>query len=215
MNNNRASFIKPQKQVIAGNLLAHFALSLCMRQVQHEEILRCKEHHSKTVGDVFERLHPSLISVCFRYLGNTDDAEDVVMVSWLKVLEKLKGFQYEHPLSFYAWIKRICINECLGILRHRINFHLVPIEDLSADDEPSYTDVDRIDNQLLLKLVAQLPEGYRTVFNLFALEGFSHSQIAKMLKIAESTSKSQLRKARLSLMDSIRFTQNVKISHEK
>ena len=83
-----------------------------MRQVQLHEIIACQSQKSDVVGDVFQRLHPSLVSLSYRYLGNSEDAQDVVMVSWMKVLERLSTFQFQHPLSFYAWIKKICVNEC-------------------------------------------------------------------------------------------------------
>ena len=197
------------------NLFQRFALSLYMLEVQRHEIQKIQSRNSKTVGDVFQRLHPSLTSLCYRYLGNTDDAEDVVMVSWMKVLERLSDFQFQHPMSFYAWIKRICINECLGVLRQRNNFHLTPLQDISEEDEPISNEFHAIDTRLLLKLVAQLPEGYRTVFNLFAVEGYSHAEIAQNLNISESTSKTQYRKARLSLIQSINSIENPKLSHEK
>jgi RNA polymerase sigma-70 factor (ECF subfamily) len=106
-----------------------------MRQVQLYEIIACQSQKSDVVGDVFQRLHPSLVSLSYRYLGNSEDAQDVVMVSWMKVLERLSTFQYQHPLSFYAWIKKICVNECLGILRMRNNFNLQSLQDLSEEEE--------------------------------------------------------------------------------
>jgi RNA polymerase sigma-70 factor (ECF subfamily) len=187
-----------------------------MREVQWTEIEKCQAQDAKVLGDVFQRLHPPLISLCYRYLGSLNDSEDVLMVSWMKVLERIQSFKYEHPLSFYAWIKRICVNECLGILRKRNNFHLLPLEELPSSQEPVATpEWSDFDAQLLLKLVADLPEGYRTVFNLFAIEGYSHAEIAKLLNISESTSKSQLRKARLSLIQRITTLNKSRLYCEK
>ena len=104
-----------------------------MRQVQLHEIIACQSQNSDVVGAVFQRLHPSLVSLSYRYLGNSEDAQDVVMVSWMKVLERLSSFQYQHPLSFYAWIKKICVNECLGILRLRNNFNLQSLQGFCCD----------------------------------------------------------------------------------
>jgi RNA polymerase sigma-70 factor (ECF subfamily) len=186
-----------------------------MRQVQLHEIIACQSPNSDVVGAVFQRLHPSLVSLSYRYLGNSEDAQDVVMVSWMKVLERLSSFQYQHPLSFYAWIKKICVNECLGILRLRNNFNLQSLQDLSEEEEPWSEDFSDIDARVLLRWVADLPEGYRTVFNLFAVEGFSHAEIAQMLEISESTSKSQYRKARLRLLRVLQNQNNRSKSHEK
>lgn len=186
-----------------------------MREVQWTEIEKCQAQNAKVLGDIFERLHPPLISLCYRYLGSFNDSEDVLMVSWMKVLERMQTFQYEHPLSFYAWIKKICVNECLGVLRRRNNFHLLPLEELSPNEEPAAPVWSDLDAQLLLKLVAELPEGYRTVFNLFAVEGYSHAEIAKMLNITESTSKSQFRKARLRLIQCLNSLNEPRLYHEK
>ena len=186
-----------------------------MRQVHHHEIIACQSQNAGVVGDVFQRLHPSLLSLSYRYLGNTDDAQDVVMVTWMKVLERLSQFQYQHPLSFYSWMKKICVNECLGILRARHNFHMQSLQDLPEDEEPITEDFSNIDASILLRWVADLPEGYRTVFNLFAVEGFSHAEIAQMLEITGSTSKSQYRKARMSLAKTLQLQLDISKSHEK
>jgi RNA polymerase sigma-70 factor (ECF subfamily) len=174
-----------------------------MREVQLSEIRQCQNNDNKMIGVVFQRLHPSLISLCYRYLGNTDDAEDVVMVSWMKVIQRIQDFKFEHPLSFYSYLKRICIHECLNLLRSKNNFNLISLHNLSELDEPFSDDIHQLDTKILLEIISQLPIGYRTVFNLFAIEGHSHAEIASMLQITESTSKSQFRKARLNLMQYI------------
>lgn len=186
-----------------------------MREVQKFEIELCKSNDPKMVGIIFERLHPSLISLCYRYLGNIDDSEDVVMISWMKVIQKFQTFTFEHPLSFYAYMKRICIHECLNLLRSKNNFHLISIHEVNELDEPFSEDVHLIDTAILLEKIAALPIGYRTVFNLFAIEGYSHAQIASMLQINESTSKSQFRKARLSLAKTIENPNKTKKSHDR
>lgn len=71
-----------------------------MREVQLSEIKQCQNNDNKMVGVIFQRLHPSLMSLCYRYLGNTNDAEDVIMVAWMKVIQKIQVFKFEHPLSF-------------------------------------------------------------------------------------------------------------------
>lgn len=186
-----------------------------MREVQLSEIRLCQNNDSKMVGVIFKRLHPSLISLCYRYLGNTDDAEDVVMVSWMKVIQKIQDFKFEHPLSFYSYLKRICIHECLNLLRAKNNFNLISLHNLNETDEPFSDDLHQLDTKILLEIIAQLPIGYRTVFNLFAIEGHSHAEIASMLQITESTSKSQFRKARLNLMQYINKLNEERKSNER
>jgi RNA polymerase sigma-70 factor (ECF subfamily) len=186
-----------------------------MREVQFSEIRQCQNNDAKMIGVIFKRLHPSLISLCYRYLGNIDDSEDVVMISWMKVIQKIPDFKFEHPLSFYSYIKRICIHECLNLLRAKNNFNLVPLQEITENEEPFSDNLHQLDTKILLNIIAQLPIGYRTVFNLFAIEGHSHAEIALMLKISESTSKSQFRKARLNLMQCIKNLNNEIKSNER
>lgn len=186
-----------------------------MREVQLSEIRQCQNNDAKMVGVIFQRLHPSLISLCYRYLGNTADSEDVVMISWMKIIQKIQNFQFEHPLSFYGYIKRICIHECLNLLRAKSNFNLVPLQEITETEEPFSEEPNQLDIKKLLEIIAQLPIGYRTVFNLFAIEGHSHAEIASMLSISESTSKSQFRKARLTLIQSLNALNNQNKSNER
>jgi RNA polymerase sigma-70 factor (ECF subfamily) len=97
----------------------------------------------------------------------------------------------------------------------RNNFNLQSLQDLSEEEEPWSEDFSHIDAITLLRWVSDLPEGYRTVFNLFAVEGFSHAEIAQMLEISESTSKSQYRKARLRLVKVLDAQNNRSKSYEK
>ena len=91
-----------------------------MRQVQLHEIIACQSQNSDVVGAVFQRLHPSLVSLSYRYLGNSEDAQDVVMVSWMKVLERLSTFQYQHPVLILGLLTLsvlvFCQNSKYGVL---------------------------------------------------------------------------------------------------
>ena len=129
----------------------------------------------------------------------TDDvqAEDIMIQGFIKVFRNLEQFKFEG--SFEGWIRRIMVNESLSYIRKNRNMYLeVDIE--HADREPDYA---RLDDHLqaedLLRLIGQLPTGYRTVFNLYAIEGYSPQEIADQLGISENTSKSQLSRARALL----------------
>jgi RNA polymerase sigma-70 factor (ECF subfamily) len=143
-----------------------------------------------------------MFRLLYRYLGNDTDADDVLVVSFTKAFEKIDDFQFRGKGSLGAWIRKIMVNEALMFLRSKRKNEWIdeqehgqiielsnPGDDLAAED--------------IYKLVLQLPTGYRTVFNLFVIEGYNHKEIAEMLNISESTSKSQLNKARKKLQEKI------------
>ncbi len=136
-----------------------------------------------------------MLGVCRRYIRNEQDAEDVMINGFFKVFTKIE--QYKETGSFEAWIRRIMVNESLMFLR-KYNMNLsVEINDVHI---PTQTSADaQIREQDILKLLDYLPVGYRTVFNLYVIEGFSHKEIAEKLGISINTSKSQLIKARKKL----------------
>ena len=137
-----------------------------------------------------------MLGICIRYLKNQMDAEEVMLNGFVKIFNSCG--QFENKGSFEGWMKRIVVNEALGFLRKKEPLHLaiekdhihVPSE-ASAESDLAVED--------LLNMLHELPAGYRTVFNLYAIEGYSHKEIAEMLDINEGTSKSQLSKARALL----------------
>ncbi len=138
-----------------------------------------------------------MYALCCRYVKDRMEAEDVLVIAFTKIFEKIS--QYKGDGSFEGWIRRVVVNESLTYLRRNKNMYLeVDIEEAAL--EPSYQ---KLENQLeaddLMKVIEGLPVGYRTVFNLYAIDGFSHQEIADQLGISESTSKSQLSRARALL----------------
>ena len=166
------------------------------QEVQIIKALRRRD--SQVQRQVYERYASRMLGVCMRYLGDQMTAEDILVEGFLKVFDKID--QYKGEGSFEGWIRRIMVNESLGYLRQRKRLLEVPILDEAqgiADDNA------RIDQSLeageLMQMIDTLPLGYRTVFNLYAIEGYAHAEIAHMLGITESTSKSQLHRARALL----------------
>ncbi|UZR92950.1 RNA polymerase sigma factor [Chondrinema litorale] len=161
-------------------------------------IERCKRGDSQAQHVLYNRYADRLFRLCFRYVKNELDAEDVLVKGFMKVFSKIDLFEYRGKGSLEGWMKRVMINECLMLLRKQNNFNLV------HDSEARLVETEaRADSQLaaedIFALVLQLPTGYRTVFNLYAIEGYSHKEIADQLGISENTSKSQLSKARAAL----------------
>lgn len=140
-----------------------------------------------------------MFGVCRRYIKNEQDAEDVMINGFFKVFTKIE--QFNEKGSFEGWIRRIMVNESLMFLR-KYNMNL----SIELNETQAVTEMDadsQIREEDILKLLDYLPIGYRTVFNLYVIEGFSHKEIAEQLGVSVNTSKSQLIKARKKLQQLI------------
>ena len=133
-----------------------------------------------------------MLGVCRQYVKDMHHAEDLLLQGFLKVFTNLDKFKFEG--SFEGWIRRIMVNTCITYLRKK-NVISVTDEDYVFNDAATES-LENTSVEDIQKLIDQLPEGYKMVFNLYAIEGYKHSEIAKQLGISESTSKSQLFKAR-------------------
>ncbi|MCR9066197.1 MAG: sigma-70 family RNA polymerase sigma factor [Cytophagales bacterium] len=144
---------------------------------------------------VFESFGDQFIRVAKRYLSNDGAAEDMVTNAFVKIFRNVSKSSFENERSFVAWMKRILINECLMELRKRNSFQMVPDDVLeTVAIEPDI--IQDMQAEEIMNQVKSLPPGYRTVFNMYVVEGFSHAEIAKELGISEGTSKSQLSHAK-------------------
>ena len=136
-----------------------------------------------------------MMSVCLRYAGNRETAEDFLHEGFNRVCSSIQSYNYEG--SFEGWMRRIFVNTALEALRRNdLLRNGVELEALEPQQEADYSAVDRISADELMELIAQLPPGFRTVFNMFAVEGYSHREIAQALHITESTSRSQYTRAK-------------------
>ena len=164
-----------------------------------ELIAACIRGEHRAQRQLYDQLAGLMLTVCRRYLKRREDAEEALLMGFAKMFKALPNYRFEG--SFEGWVRRIVVNESLMLLRQRESM-LVSMEDF-AQPENLATTAATADTQLqaedLMALLAELPTGYRTVFNLYALEGFGHQEIAGMLGITEGTSKSQLSKARAML----------------
>ncbi|RDK84234.1 RNA polymerase sigma factor [Marinirhabdus gelatinilytica] len=160
-------------------------------------IAKAKKGNRKAQHEVFQLFSPKMMSVCRQYVKNNALAEEVMLSGFLKVFTKLDS--YEGTGSFEGWIRRIMVNESISELRKqkKLFFQDESVIENSlghATEFPSELEVEDIQ-----KLIDALPDGYKTVFVLYAVEGYKHSEIAELLHISEGTSKSQLSKARKML----------------
>lgn len=152
---------------------------------------------------VFEAYRDAMYAVSLRYVKETAAAEDALIVGFTKVFEKID--QFKATGSFGGWIRRIIVNECLMYLKKEKNLY----NEIGLDSIPAAVQCspsDELGLEDLLKLINSLSVGYRTVFNLYAIEGYSHQEISERLKISENTSKSQLCRARCHLQKMISKT---------
>ena len=169
-----------------------------MPLITEQFITNCTKGDPTSQKQLFEQLYAPLYRVCLRYVNHREDAEDCLMKGFLKAFQNIATFSFTNEAAFLSWMKRIMVNECLMFLRKKSSLLFYPEEELVECALPADILL-KVDAESLNQLVMNLPVGYRTVFNLFAVEGYSHKEIAAMLRITESTSKSQLSKARLKL----------------
>ncbi|MFY8035560.1 MAG: RNA polymerase sigma factor [Cyclobacteriaceae bacterium] len=167
------------------------------RAKEKDWIEGCKRQNREAQHALYEFFSGKMYTLCCRYIKDKMEAEDVLVMAFTKIFERID--QYKNEGSFEGWIRKVMVNESLSYLRKNKNMYLeTDIE--AADREPDY---DRIESQMeaedLMKLIASLPTGYRIVFNLYSVDGFSHQEIADQLGISENTSKSQLSRARALL----------------
>lgn len=164
----------------------------------------CLKHDRKGQNLLYQRFAPKMLGVCMRYVKRKEEAEEVLMNGFVKIFNRIEDFKDEG--SFEGWIRRIMVNECLNHLRYKKNLFIETDETDWA--EPAHEPVESNEStQALLQMVQDLPLGYRTVFNLFAIEGYEHREIADMLEIDENTSRSQLSRARKLLRERITESQ--------
>lgn len=166
---------------------------------EQQLIVLCKTGDRRAQRLLYDRYAPRLLGVCRRYVRNDADAEEVLLSGIYKILINVE--KYEPKGSFEGWMYRIVVNECLMFLRKQNTDFQRYLEidtqyDLADQQSTANDDLQQGD---ILQLLEKLPIGYRTVFNLYVLEGYAHREIAELLQISVNTSKSQLIKARRML----------------
>jgi len=157
----------------------------------------------RNLYDIFSK---RMYVICLRYTKSQQEAEDVLQESFIKIFRNLSGYRGESRLDY--WIKRIVINTALNSQRKKLYMYpMVDIEDVKNEFDQSKA-LSNYQMEELLKMIRELPTGCQTVFNLFAIEGYSHKEIAEMLEVSEGTSKSQFARARKLLQDKIAEEEN-------
>jgi RNA polymerase sigma-70 factor (ECF subfamily) len=171
------------------------------RAKETEWIEGCKRQDSLAQKHVYEHYSAKMYALCCRYIPSKMEAEDVLITAFTKIFERIDQFKGEG--SFEGWVRRIIVNESLTYLRRNKNMYL-ETEIEAVDREPDFAKLENtLEAEDLMKLISQLPTGYRMVFNLYSIDGYSHKEIADQLGISENTSKSQLSRARACLQKNL------------
>ena len=200
--------MKERNNLIFGKILTNQVLRVIdIHNELHTLIEMARQNDRQAQRVLYNRFSPKLLSICRQYLSDIHTAEDVMLTGFMKIFTHLEKF--ENRGNFEGWMRRILVNECISYIRanQKMKFteeQCINIPDANETDSGLFT----TDIQYMID---QLPNGCKTVFVLYAVEGYKHNEIAEMLHINEGTSKSQLAYARKMLQNMIQ--QNSKVSH--
>ena len=172
---------------------------------EEELSLKCAEADTYARKRHYEVYGGQFLAICLRYIGDRDTAQDVFHDGIIKIYQSIGQFKFLGEGSLKAWLSRVMVNETLGYLRKKTlqmqqETLMEQLPDTQLDDDG---DVNNIPNKELMRMIRELPDGYRTVFNLFVFEEKSHKEIASLLGISEHTSSSQFYRAKTLLMKKI------------
>ena len=173
-----------------------------LEQLLHE----CKKNNTQAQGQLYKLLAPKLFAVCLKYSRSYEEAQDHLQESFLIIFNKIGQFNNEG--SFEGWAKRVVVNYVLQQYRTQGVFFEIVSEKIPEEENVEIDD-EEISMDYLLKIIQELPDRYRLVFNLYTIDGYSHKEIAQMLGISEGTSKSNLARAKMILKDKLQHSQNV------
>ncbi len=186
-------------------------------EVNEQLIEACARGKIKAQKELYEKFSPMLYAICLRYANSTFEAEDVLQESFVKIFGHIA--QYEHTGSFVAWLKKIVVNTAITNYHKNKKYQLKTDYDFyleKHDDVYEYNTADFTMEELLL-VIQELSPGYKLVFNLYAIEGYKHREIAEMLKIDINTSKSQYSRAKKILQEKLLSLKDkdIKLIYEK
>lgn len=178
------------------------------RNIHQNLIERCRKDDVKAQYRLYKLYSKAMYNVCIRMVTQKEDAEDLLQDAFVTAFRNLDKFRME--ASFGTWMRKIVINKCINQLQKKklLLADLKTIANYSEYDEINEEDQLNLDAETVHYAIKELPEGARVVFNLFSLEGYKHKEIAVMLKISESTSKSQYQRARILLQQKLKKEPN-------
>ena len=152
--------------------------------------------------EMYRRFSPRMYAVCLRYASNAEEAEDILQEGFIKIFKKLDSFRGEG--SFEGWVRRIFVNTAIEQFRRKRYLQPVTEREENTIEGKSLSALDGLAEKDILALIKELSPGYRTIFNMYVVEGYTHKEIADMLGISEGTSKSQLSRAKVILQEMVK-----------
>ncbi len=164
--------------------------------INQKLLVDCRKMHRDAQRQVYELLAPKLYQTCKRYLKKEEEIEEAMADAFYTIFTKMD--QLKELLAFEAWARKIAVNQCLHTLKKKVNFNIY-LDDMTTMPPLESAQDTFLEEEDLLQLLEQIPEGCKAIFNLFAIEGYSHKEIAQTLGISEGTSKSQLNVSRTKL----------------
>lgn len=183
-----------------------------MQKKDETLVTRLQKGERKAMEELYDTYSPILLGVAMRYSNRREDAEDLVHEALLRILKGVRDFRETFTGSFEVWMRRITVNQCLSALRKKNDFqNQISIERMETQIENAENEsieLPDLSPEQVIAMMQTLPDGYRTVLNLYVFEKLSHKEIAKELNISENTSKSQLAKARMAMKRKLGQLQN-------
>ena len=166
----------------------------------HKDLIEaCKGGNRRAQYKLYRLYSKAMYNICMRMMNNREDAEDMLQESFTEAFRRLDSFRYE--ATFGAWLKRVVVNRCINGLRRR-NSALINVDNIERYDTQDVVFEDaELDVQRIRSAMENLPDGYRVIFSLYFLEGYDHQEISQIMEISESTSKTQLFRAKLKLKE--------------
>jgi RNA polymerase sigma-70 factor (ECF subfamily) len=176
------------------------------KDLDEQELARhCSQGDRLAEDELYRRYAARVYTLCRRYVGDDDEAKDLMQESLIQALDKVQTYNYSGKGSLYGWIRRIAINKALNLIKRR-RWRTVSLDLWSQDTlpEPTEEEMEAIPEEKLLEWIAKLTDMKRAVFNLYCVDGYSHKEIGNMLGISEKGSASTLAKARRQLKEDIK-----------
>ena len=169
----------------------------------HDDLIaRCKAGDREAHYQLYKLYSRAMYNVCYRVTGNAGDAEDALQEAFISAFRNME--RYRHDATFGAWLRKIAVNKSINILNRRRHEWLPGDEDWDvAEEETAQPYKEELTIERVKKAIEQLPDGYRSVLSLYLIEGYDHQEIAGIMGISESTSKSQLNRAKTKLREKL------------
>ena len=163
---------------------------------------QCKAGNQRAMGQLYDHFAPKMKAICLRYVRYQEEAEDILQEAFIKIFKHINRYQDQKNLT--GWVKTIVINTSINMYYKNKNMQLnVDYDSVIGNEKHAAVMADKLSLEELYTVINNLPDGYKVVFNMYAIDGFDHKEIGNMLKISESTSRSQYARARKYLMEKL------------